>query len=82
LNRLSSRSHGFWFEDPWVSGDLLGLLLLNAEPQRRGLEPQETDLGTRYWTFPPDFKERVQRLFTPALPAAAAAPATSASSPR
>jgi esterase/lipase superfamily enzyme len=72
IPNLPPRSHGFWFEDPWVSGDLLGLLLLNAEPQRRGLEPQETPQGTRYWTFPPDFKDRVQRLFTPA--AAASSP--------
>jgi esterase/lipase superfamily enzyme len=82
IPNLPPRSHGFWFEDPWVSGDLLGLLLLSAEPQRRGLEPQEGPQGTRYWTFPPDFTGRVQRLFTPALPAAAAAPAAPASSPR
>jgi len=66
IPKLPPRSHAFWFEDPWVSGDLLGLLLLNAEPQRRGLEPQVGASGTRYWTFPPDFKDRVQRLFTPA----------------
>jgi esterase/lipase superfamily enzyme len=66
IPNLPLRSHGFWFEDPWVSGDLLGLLLLSAEPQRRGLEPQEGPQGTRYWAFPPDFKDRVQRLFTPA----------------
>ena len=65
IPNLPLRSHGFWFEDPWVSGDLLGLLLLSAEPQRRGLEPKEAPQGTRYWTFPPDFKGRVQRLFTP-----------------
>jgi esterase/lipase superfamily enzyme len=73
IPNLPPRSHGFWFEDPWVSGDLLGLLLLGAEPQRRGLEPQEGPQGARYWTFPPDFKDRVQRLFTPA---------SAASSPR
>ena len=73
IPKLPPRSHGFWFEDPWVSGDLLGLLLLNAEPQRRGLEPQENPQGTRYWTFPPDFNDRVQRLFIPA---------SAASSPR
>jgi len=49
------------------------LLLLNADPQRRGLEPQQGPQGTRYWTFPPDFKDRVQRLFTPS---------SAASSPR
>jgi hypothetical protein len=42
------------------------LLLLNAEPQRHGLEPQVGPLGARYWTFPSDFDDRVQRLFSPA----------------
>ena len=65
IPNLPKRSHAFWFEDPWVSGDLLGLMLLNAEPPRRGLEAQTTGRGTRYWTFPPDFASRVVRLFAP-----------------
>ncbi len=72
IPKLPLRSHAFWYEDPWVSGDLLGLLL-NAEPPRRGLAAQSTDAGARYWTFPPDFKDRVVRLFTPAPPGAPAA---------
>jgi hypothetical protein len=63
---LPPGSHAFWYDDPWVSGDLLGLLLLRAEPQRRGLVPQTTPRGARYWTFPPDFDRRVARLFTEA----------------
>lgn len=55
-------SHAFWYDDPWVSGDLLGLLLLRAEPQRRGLVAQTTPRGARYWTFPADFDRRVSRL--------------------
>lgn len=66
IPKLPQRSHDFWYEDPWVSSDLLGLLLLNAEPQRRGLDGQRTDAGARYWSFPPDFDLRVQRLFAPA----------------
>lgn len=66
IPKLPESSHDFWYEDPWVSSDLLGLLLLNAEPQRRGLSAQSTDGGARYWIFPPDFDQRVQRLFAPA----------------
>ena len=66
IPKLPLRSHAFWYEDPWVSGDLLGLLLLNAEPPRRGLAAQSTEGGARYWTFPPDFQDRVVRLFAPA----------------
>ena len=43
IPKLPLRSHAFWYEDPWVSGDLLGLLLLNADPQRRGLDAQSAD---------------------------------------
>lgn len=46
-------------------------MLLNAEPQRHGLDAQSTGVGARYWVFPPDFDRRVQRLFAPAAPAAA-----------
>lgn len=65
IPKLPARSHAFWYEDPWVSGDLLGLLLLNADPQRRGLVPQSTPRGSRYWAFPPDFDARVVKLFSP-----------------
>ncbi|MCU0924223.1 MAG: alpha/beta hydrolase, partial [Burkholderiaceae bacterium] len=65
IPQLPQNSHAFWYEDPWVSSDLLGLLLLNAEPRRRGLAPENTDRGVLYWTFPPDFGERVKRLFAP-----------------
>jgi esterase/lipase superfamily enzyme len=60
---LPAGSHAFWYDDPWVSGDLLGLLLLRADPQRRGLVAQTTPRGIRYWTFPADFEQRVARLF-------------------
>ena len=76
IPKLPLRSHAFWYEDPWVSGDLLGLLLLNADPQRRGLDAQTADQGARYWRFPPDFGDRVVRLFAPAPPAASAATAS------
>jgi hypothetical protein len=67
IPKLPLRSHDFWYEDAWVSSDLLGLVLLNADPRRRGLAPQSTDGGTRFWTFPPDFDVRVKQLFAPAV---------------
>jgi esterase/lipase superfamily enzyme len=67
---LPLRSHAFWYDDPWVSGDLLGLLLLRADPLRRGLVAQTGARGARYWTFPADFDQRVARLFADARPGA------------
>lgn len=78
---LPASSHAFWYEDPWVSGDLLGLLLLDATPPRRGLDGQSTGGGARYWTFPPDFSERVTKLFSPRARAAPAQPAGAAAAP-
>ena len=79
IPKLPQNSHAFWYEDPWVSSDPLGLLLLNAAPQQRGLAPAKTEKGALYWTFPQDFDERVLRLFMrrapgPSGPAAAPAP--------
>lgn len=80
IPNLPKRSHAFWYEDPWVSSDLLGLVLLNAAPQQRGLSEQLGPRGSRYWAFPPDFYERVVRLFTSgASTAPVAAPAASRS---
>lgn len=68
---LPINSHAFWYEDPWVSNDLLGLVLLKAAPTRRGLAPRDSAGGIKYWTLPPDFDTRVKQLFAPALPGAA-----------
>jgi esterase/lipase superfamily enzyme len=70
IPRLPLRSHAFWYEDPWVSSDLLGLFLLDADPERRGLAAQSGAGGARYWTFPPDFVDRVVRLFSAGPPTA------------
>ena len=66
IPNLPLRAHDFWYEDPWVSSDLLGVMLLGAEPERRGLLMQRAGSGVKFWTFPPDFDRRVRRLFSPA----------------
>jgi hypothetical protein len=60
---LARRSHAFWYEHPWVSSDVIALLLFDAGPARRGLEERIGELGGRFWTFPPDFDQRIARLF-------------------
>ena len=65
IPNLPPRSHAFWYDDPWVSGDLLAQFLLNASPERRGLTEQTSSKGSKLWTFPKDFKERVLRLVGP-----------------
>lgn len=75
IPNLPPSSHAFWYDDPWVSGDLLAPFLLNAAPLQRGLEAQSTAKGARYWTFPADFYERIFRLMKPDRPATISAPA-------
>jgi esterase/lipase superfamily enzyme len=60
---LARRSHAFWYEHPWVSSDVIALLLFNADPAQRGLEERTSEKGARFWTFPPDFDQRIARLF-------------------
>ncbi len=62
IPNLPPGSHAFWYEDPWVSGDLLVQFLLNLPPDRRGLDPQATPSGKRYWGFPADFDQRIRRI--------------------
>lgn len=59
---LRRRSHDFWQANAWVSSDLLMQFLWHKAPQERGLEPQFTSTGMRFWTFPPDYEERVERV--------------------
>jgi len=63
IPNLPLRSHSFWYDDPWVSGDILAQFLLRAPPATRGLEEQVGSVGAHYWSFPPDFYDRVYRLF-------------------
>lgn len=56
---LSSRSHTFWYDDPWVSSDVLITILHHLKPDERGLEVGDTSFGAEYWTFTPDYPERL-----------------------
>ena len=75
IPNLPPRSHAFWYEDPWVSGDLLVQFLLDRPPDQRGLDAQTSPNGKRYWGFPADFDQRVRRIVRSAVaPDAEAAP--------
>jgi hypothetical protein len=67
IPNLPPGSHAFWYEDPWVSGDMLVQFLLNRPPDQRGLDDQATPAGKRYWGFPVDFDVRVRRIVRSAI---------------
>lgn len=55
---LSRGSHTFWYEDPWVSSDVLLTVLLHLEPANRALVAGQAGQGT-YWQFPRDYEARL-----------------------
>lgn len=59
---LSNRSHTFWYDDPWISSDVLITLLYHLRPDERGLAAGASPSGNRYWTFTPDYPEQLSNL--------------------
>jgi esterase/lipase superfamily enzyme len=56
---LSSGAHNFWYAHPWISSDVLIQFLFHEEPDVRGLVENRDPAGLRYWTFPPDYPDRI-----------------------
>ncbi len=60
LPNTSATSHTFWYDDPWVSNDVLVTLLFHLAPGERGLDAAGS--GQPYWVFPADYPERMPAL--------------------
>lgn len=56
---MPSKSHDFWYRHPWISSDILVQFMFHADPRKRGLVENHTENGLRYWTFPPDYPDRI-----------------------
>jgi esterase/lipase superfamily enzyme len=78
-DKSGTAGHGYWYTNPWVSSDILTILLWQFRPDERGLVrvPEKWR-----WTFPPDYPQRVQAVVSQSIeklrqeqrqPAAAAA---------
>lgn len=59
---LSNRSHTFWYDDPWVSSDVLITLLFHLPASERGLGAGEAPAGSHYWTFTPDYPDQLAKV--------------------
>lgn len=57
---LAATSHTFWYDDPWVSNDVLVTLLFHLAPDERGLSAGTAPSGAGYWTFPADYPDRIR----------------------
>lgn len=71
---LSRTSHTFWYDDPWISSDVLATLFLHLPPSDRALAEEATPAGAVYWTFPPDYPQRLVEAIARARNAAGATP--------
>ncbi len=58
----AGESHSFWYSHPWVSTDLLLLMLINLSPKERGLTRHQFDEGLVVYHFPVDYEERISKL--------------------
>lgn len=56
---LGLGSHTYWYDNPWVSTDVLLQMLFHARPAERGLVVDEEEGTSRTWYFPPDYPARV-----------------------
>jgi esterase/lipase superfamily enzyme len=48
-------SHSAWYENPWVSTDVLVTLYIGLDPDERGLRSYQTELDMKAWYFPKDY---------------------------
>jgi esterase/lipase superfamily enzyme len=57
-------AHDSWYNNSWVSSDVLMLLLFNASPLDRGLVEHWYEDGSRAYRFPSDYDTRLHDLVT------------------
>lgn len=55
-------AHDSWYNHPWVSNDLLLLLLFNASPEERGLVSTITDMGAKIYFFPDNYDSVINEI--------------------
>lgn len=62
MDGLGAGSHTFWYDDPWVSNDVLMTMLFHLTPEERGLSAGTSPGGIAYWTFPAEYPEHMPAL--------------------
>jgi len=58
----SAGAHDSWYNNPWVSSDVIAQLISNASPAERGLLKGESLGGFEIWYYPKDYPERLAKL--------------------
>lgn len=55
-------THDSWYTHPWVSNDLLLLMLFNASPEERGLEEYRLGNGETGYYFPENYDQIIKEI--------------------
>jgi len=58
----SAGAHDSWYNDPWVSSDVIAQLISNYPPVQRGLDKGESLQGLELWYYPKDYPERLAKI--------------------
>ncbi len=58
----AGKSHSFWYSHPWVSSDLLFLMLFNLHPLERGLTRHASENGLVLYRFPDNYEEKIEKV--------------------
>lgn len=56
------KGHDYWYSNPWVSTDLLMLLIFNASPEERGLVEYKGEGRAIVYHFPDDYDANIPAL--------------------
>lgn len=56
------KGHDYWYSNPWVSTDLLMLLIFNASPEERGLVEYKGERHAIVYHFPDDYDAKIPAL--------------------
>ena len=54
-------THGAWYENPWLSTDVLVTLYIGLDPQARGLRSYRTAQDVGVWYFPQDYLSSLKK---------------------
>ena len=58
----AGKSHSFWYSHPWVSNDLLLLMLFKLSPEERRLTRVLHEGGMEVWRFPENYESEMADL--------------------
>jgi len=57
----SAGAHDVWYNNPWVSSDVIAQLISHLPPARRGLVEDKTENGLKYWYYPKNYPEKLAK---------------------